>query len=480
MCYIDADGKMQNGTNASGTSYYGIFIVELSDSVAVDKLSLWGSDSWGFEWMSNDGYDIYYSADGESYTAVDGASFENVYAKQSTADALYVAGNYNGKDGYVHDIDMGDVTAKYIAIAVADYVPASDNAEYMEIIFYEIVVTKALIPETGEPDSSEPDNGESDTPVVNEAVKIEVTKFSAFGNHISADGLETPRVSFYASYPAAAAFDGDIGTDAQICNNANKGNLPYEMCFFNPDGVMTNGVNIVSTGKSYYVMFKIKLEGVTSIDTLSLWTTYVDTKNAADRPYMANNGYDIYYSVDGEVYYAVEGASFEDVYAKQSTKDALYVEGTYNEKDGHVHEIDMGGVTAGYIVIAVSDLVAGANEALVSEVVVMGAPVPENNEPDNGGSDNGGSNNSGSNNSGSNNSGSNNSGSNNSGSNNSGSNNSGSNNSGSNNGGTNTAAPETDAAAEGGCGSSIAMTGVVLVGTCAAMLAIKSKKKDEA
>ena len=140
MCYIDADGKMRSGTNASGTSYCGIFIVELSSFAYVDTLSLWGIDSWGFGWMSNDGYDIYYSADGETYTAVAGASFENFLEKQDTADALYVPGTYNGTDGYVHDIAMGDVAAKYIAIAVSDYVPASDNPE-KEMIFFEIVVT---------------------------------------------------------------------------------------------------------------------------------------------------------------------------------------------------------------------------------------------------------------------------------------------------------------------------------------------------
>ena len=515
MCYFDADGKMTNGTNDSGASYYGIFIVELSSFADVDTLSLWGIDSWGFGWMSNDGYDIYYSADGESYTAVDGASFENVCAKQTTDDALYVG---NSADGYVHDIAMGDVTAKYIAIAVST--PAYESCGYddsddgnHEMIFFEIVVTGTEVeaPSVEEPPVEEPPVEEppveeppveeppvEEPPVVNDAVKIGIEKFSAFGNHLSADGLETPKVSFYASYPADAAFDGDIATDAQIDNNDTKGNLLYEMCFFNPDGVMTNGVNIVPTGKSYYVMFKIKLDGVASIDTLSLWTTYANPgTSAGDQPYMANNGYDIYYSADGEVYYAVDGASFEDVYAKQSTADALYVEGTYTKEDGteqegHVHEIDMGGVTAGYIVIAVSDLVSGADEAIVSEVVVMGTPIPEENEPDNGGSENGGSDNGGSDNGATDNGGSDNGGSDNGATDNSGSDNGatdnggsdngatdngGSNNSGSNNSNTETDAPETDA--KKGCGSSIAMSGVALVGTCAAVLAIKSKKKDE-
>ena len=354
MCYIDADGKMQYGANASGTSYYGIFIIELSDTVAVDTLSLWGIDDWGLEWMSNDGYDIYYSADGESYTAVNGASFENVCAKQSTADALYVAGTYNGKDGYVHDIAMGDVEAKYIAIAVTDYVPDSGNAQYKEMIFYEIVVTGTAVEEPIEPP-------------VEEATERTIVDFSFFGRYLN--GTTPQNVYFYGSYKAAYAYDKNITTDAQINNNNEVGNLPYEMCYIDADGVMRNGEN--PNGKSYYGMFVIELDAHADIDTVSLWTTYVNAKSAADRPYMANNGYDIYYSTNGKVYEAVDGATFSNVYTNKDT-NGLYVAGEYNGKEGHVHEIDMKDVTAKYIVIAVSELVYGADEALVSEVVVKG------------------------------------------------------------------------------------------------------------
>ena len=354
MCYFDENGKMQYGANASGTSYYGIFIVELSDTVSVDTLSLWGIDSWGLEWMSNDGYDIYYSADGESYAAVNGASFENVCAKQSTADALYVAGTYNGKDGYVHDIAMGDVEAKYIAIAVTDYVPDSGNAQYKEMIFYEIVVTGTGVEEPIEPP-------------VEEATERTIVDFSFFGRYLN--GTTPQNVYFYGSYKAAYAYDKNITTDAQINNNNEVGNLPYEMCYIDADGVMRNGEN--PNGKSYYGMFVIELDADAEIDTLSLWTTYVNASNAADRPYMANNGYDIYYSGDGEKYAAVKDATFSNVYTNKDT-NGLYVEGEYGGKSGHVHTIDMKDVTAKYIVIAVSELVYGADEAIVSEVVVKG------------------------------------------------------------------------------------------------------------
>ena len=154
MCYFNADGVMTYGANptAGGKSYYGIFIVELEGKSVVDTLSLWtptkaNGTGYLYEvgWMGNDAYDIYYSEDGTSYTAVDGASYSGVVEKQSSQSPLYVAGTYNQKTGYVHEIDMKDVTAEYIAIAVSAYVPDSTNAEYREMIFYEMVVKGALV-----------------------------------------------------------------------------------------------------------------------------------------------------------------------------------------------------------------------------------------------------------------------------------------------------------------------------------------------
>ena len=81
--------------------------------------------------------------------------------------------------------------------------------------------------------------------------QIEILFLSTFGKHIKADGTGTQSLNFYASYPAAAAFDGDIASDAQILNNDSVGNLQYEMCYFDENGNMVNGTN--ASGKSYYL-----------------------------------------------------------------------------------------------------------------------------------------------------------------------------------------------------------------------------------
>ena len=134
----------------------------------------------------------------------------------------------------------------------------------------------------------------------------------------------------------------------------------------------------------------------------------------------------------------------------------------------------MGGVTAGYIVIAVSDIVYGADEAIISEVVVSGTPVPDSGDNESGeGSENGDGNEGGEN-----------------------TGNENTDNSGDSGntvkprdpeslvpptkvGETDAVETEADTDAEGGCGSSVAMMGVALVGACAAMLTAKRGKKKE-
>ena len=220
------------------------------------------------------------------------------------------------------------------------------------------------------------------------------------------------------------------------------------MCYFDAEGVMQNGTN--PDGDSYYGMFIIELDADADIDTVSLWTTYVNASKEADRPYMANNGYDIYYSADGQTYAAVEGATFENVYTNKDT-NGYYVEGTYNGKNGHVHEIDMKGVTAEYIAIAVSELVSGADEALLSEVVLMGNAIVDDTDDEN--NQNNGSQSS--------------------------QNKTEDTKAATDTKADTTAVTETEATEEKGCGSSLSVAGVALVGAIVAGIVVTGRKKKE-
>ena len=123
------------------------------DYTDVTSFSLW-TPYYGNEFMANNGYDIYYSVDGDSYAAVENASFSDVYATYSYNDGswsleqknyetngFYVKDPSGETNYYVHNIPMGDMTAKYIAIAVTDYIHDPNYTTSKEMIFNEIVVT---------------------------------------------------------------------------------------------------------------------------------------------------------------------------------------------------------------------------------------------------------------------------------------------------------------------------------------------------
>ena len=212
---------------------------------------------------------------------------------------------------------------------------------------------------------------EDEPPVVEEATEIDITSFSVYGRH--ADDANT-KLFFNPDYPDVNIKDKDITTEAQSKNGDKR---PYEMCYFNADGVMTYGANPTAGGKSYYGIFIIELGGKSVVDTLSLWTpTKADgTGYLYEVGWMANDAYDIYYSVDGDSYTAVDGASYSDVVEKQSSQSPLYVAGTYNEKTGYVHEIDMKDATAEYIAIAVSAYVPDSTNADYKEMIFYEAVV---------------------------------------------------------------------------------------------------------
>lgn len=358
MCYFDENGEMQYADEeGEPKKYYGIFTVELSSATDLSALNLWAVDTWGEAWMANNGYDIWFSLDGTHYEL---HSEHQGVANKTT----YKSSEYKEQSGFVHTIDMSGNTAKYIAIAVSDYVRDGNyengNEKYKEMIFYEIVVT-------GTPTANDP----TEPPDVEGAQSVAITKFSVYGRH--ADEYDTP-LFFRDDCGPGRINDGNITTEAQSKNGNGR---PYEMCYFNADGVMTNGANPTSGGKSYYGIFVIELEGKSVVDTLSLWTP---TKaNGTGYLYevgcMANDAYDIYYSADGETYAAVENASYSDVCAKQSTDDAYYIKDSYNGQTGYVHAIDMGGVTAECIAIAVSGYMPDSGNADYKEMIFYEAVV---------------------------------------------------------------------------------------------------------
>ena len=136
--YLDGNNAFQynwktNPSNGGPGKYYAVYIVELSELSVLEDMILWGGYNKTASTFANDAYDIYYSLDGTSYTAVSGASFTDMTGTGSAAganSALFseertVVTGTDEETGdpvkvtyYGHKIDMNDVEANYVAIAV--------------------------------------------------------------------------------------------------------------------------------------------------------------------------------------------------------------------------------------------------------------------------------------------------------------------------------------------------------------------------
>ena len=143
--HIAADAKyysLVNGKFVRDTSavhdYYGYATFELTSEVALESMTIWlagdNANQWKKpenNWGINDAYDILYSADGETWTAVEGASFEGMCGvKNGNSSSLGAGFPEKGSYGYHelthhgythvgHRIALNGIEAKYIAIAIS-------------------------------------------------------------------------------------------------------------------------------------------------------------------------------------------------------------------------------------------------------------------------------------------------------------------------------------------------------------------------
>ena len=143
--HINADDKyysLVNGKFVRDTSavhdYYGYAKFELTSEISLESMTIWlaGDDAKQWKkpennWGINDAYDILYSADGETWTAVEGASFEGMCGVKNGDGSLSLGVGFPEKgsygyhelthDGYTHvghRIALDGIEASYIAIAI--------------------------------------------------------------------------------------------------------------------------------------------------------------------------------------------------------------------------------------------------------------------------------------------------------------------------------------------------------------------------
>ena len=360
--YFDANGKFGYEKNeAVDGGYYHVIFLELNEWTEIDKLHLWADSGRQSEWACPNGYDIWYSVDGETYTNT-GLSFSGIRNNAEVNPDIYADDTWTQPDGkkracIAHHIDMDGVLAKYIAIAVTDFAYGSSKGQS---IIYEATVDGTVV----------------DAPVALTPNVVGAT----IGGYLPENDKNT-KMYFQSNNPGSNIYDGDITTDAESGAYTSKANA-IKNSYFDANGKFGYEKNEAVDGGYYHVIF-LELNEWTEIDKLHLWAD-----SGRQSEWACPNGYDIWYSVDGETY-TNTGLSFSGIRNNAEVNPDIYADDTWTQPDGKkraciAHHIDMDGVLAKYIAIAVTDFAygSGSGQSIIYEVTVDGTVVDKPDLPD--------------------------------------------------------------------------------------------------
>lgn len=341
--YLDTDGtfKYDLEDNTAKGVYYGLFVIELTAASTLDNMTIWGSSDKTSEIFANDGYDIFYSADGTTYTAVTDASFSSMLGankgKFSVTETV-------GEDTYYgHQIDMGDVNAKYVVIAIS----APTNNSNKDAVLREVTFN---------------DEVQQVTPVVpvepSENVVIEtIFNLGKRTKHDKAEG--------------AVAIEYTDDRDFSNIHDGDYSNSTYSSSI-GSDYVMStvfNDGSFVTQNESYRDVIIIKLEQSTLITDITVWGDS-DKKDAA----FMNNKFTVFYSNDGTNYEYVgraddmcgDGVANEGANADLASETKTVENATYYGIKFKVNGND--GANATHIAIAVEESSNLESRVVLNEV----------------------------------------------------------------------------------------------------------------
>ena len=280
--YLDTDGtfKYDLEDNTAKGVYYGLFVIELTAASTLDNMTIWGSNDKGSATFANDGYDIFYSADGVTYTAVNGASFSGMTGDGATAGAnsgAFSATKTEGTDTYYgHQIDMGDVNAKFVAIAVTSPTKNSNkDAVLREVTFNDEV--------------------QQITPPAEPAETVTMVEISNMGRRTKAGkNFDTELITYTNSDVLTMAIDGDLTTSS--CSNGLGSDFTHSVTYDN------SSKTFVNQKQSYHDVIILKLAAETTLTDVTVW----GGSNKTSTSFM-NDAFDVYYSANGETYTYIGG-----------------------------------------------------------------------------------------------------------------------------------------------------------------------------
>lgn len=350
--YLDTDGtfKYDLEDNTAKGVYYGLFVIELTAASTLDNMTIWGSSDKTSETFANDGYDIFYSADGTTYTAVTDASFSSMLGankgKFSVTETV-------GEDTYYgHQIDMGDVNAKYVVIAIS----APTNNSNKDAVLREVTFN---------------DEVQQVTPVVpvepSENVVIEtIFNLGKRTKHDKAEGAVA--IEYTDNRDFSNIHDGDYSNSTYSSNIGGD----YVM-----STVFNNG-SFVNQNESYKDVIIIKLEASTLINDITIWGNE-DKKT----PAFMNNKFTVFYSNDGTNYEYVgraddmcgDGMGHEGANADLASETKTVENTTYYGIKFKVNGND--GANATHIAIAVEETAVLENRVFLHEVTFNGGAAVE-------------------------------------------------------------------------------------------------------
>ena len=306
-------------------SYHDVIIFKLTAETTLTDVTVWGGSNKTSSAFFNEAFDVFYSADGTTYTYMggvhdmigDGLSVEAPNANLATAEKTVGSTTYYGVT-----FKASSVKATYVAVAVARPTGVDNRVMIDEITFN------------------------------NESADVTVESASNLGRRTKAGkNFETEFITYSNNDVLAKAFDGDHSTSC--CSN-NLGSDFAPSIVFDAQTGKFEAVQGLKAGAGYHDVIIMKLTNAAILNNMTVWGGTDKTGSA-----FMNNAFAIYYSADGATYTLVDsvnnmcgdGVSTAGVGAKQAYYTATVGADTY-----YGVNFDMGGVTAGYVAIAVSEI----------------------------------------------------------------------------------------------------------------------------
>ena len=277
----------------AGRSYLDVIVLKLTDAAVLNNMTVWGSTDKTSNSFITAAFDIYYSADGTTYTYVDGVSGVNGTGLGAGANADLASYTQTvGTDTYYGiNFDMNDVTAGYVAIAISEKNFGDVRTLVREVTFNDAEQTP---PTPENPDENEQPAGPTQMGIGIQSVEMPWRSYDAL---VSADADK--------ELCATKMYDGSLDTGSvwrnndlydptaeQIANNKKK--LAYVCSMV--DGKMAE-FDGTADSNDFYDAIIMDLSNDTENKTydVSVFRWYV-----ADDPNCISKNYSVYVSADGE------------------------------------------------------------------------------------------------------------------------------------------------------------------------------------